>query len=49
MEEKSEWCLTNGVAQRLRDDDRSNDCDHHQVCLFTVGRGWKVGFDEAAV
>ena len=53
MEEKSEWCLSNGVAQRLRDDDSSNDCDHHQVCLFTVGnfggRGWKVGFDEAAV
>ena len=53
VEEKWEWGLSNGVAQRLRDDDRSNNCDHHQVCLFTVGnfggRGWKVGFDEAAV
>ena len=53
VEEKWEWCLTNGVAQRLRDDDRDKNWDNHQVCLFTVrifgGRGWEVGFDEAAI
>ena len=31
VDEKWEWCLTNGVAQRLRDDDSSNDRDHHHA------------------
>ena len=45
VEEKSEWCLSNGVAQRLRDDDRSNNCNHHQVFFVYNRKFWREGVE----